>query len=242
VANVDNSVLGKLSTVIDESNRYSTPDVARVVSNFADDILSRVDANGQLPGKAYRALDSQMGKAMRSSSNGDIRNAVGQLRDVMREAMDSSISGADKAAWQEARKQYANLMTVAPLAARSETGDVSGRTLLAAALRGGPSKAFSGGGELGELGRIGKAFVAEQTPNSGTAQRMFMQRFLENPISAFWSQGVGGISLPVQKAMNSKAGQHYLSKGAVPLTEQQRAVINALGRGAGTSGSLAYAE
>lgn len=241
-ANIDNSAMGKLSSVIDEANRYSTPDVAKIVSNYTDDILSRVDANGQIPGKAYRALDSQMGKALRSSSSGDVRNAVGQLRDTLREAMDASISQADQAGWKEARSQYANLMKVAPLAAKSETGDVSGRALLGAALRGSKSSAFSGGGDLGELGRIGKAFVAEQTPNSGTAQRLFMQRFLENPLSAFWSQGVGGISLPVQKMMNSKAGQKYLSEGLLPVTENHKALANALTRSGGTALPLAYTE
>lgn len=241
-ANVGDDVVSKIGALIDESNRYSTPDVSRVVSNLADDILSRVDESGQLPGKAYRALDSQMGKIARTSSNGDIRNAVGALRDTLREAMDSSISSADKTAWQEARRQYANLLRVAPLAAKSETGDVSGRALLSAALKGSKSSAFTGGGELGELGRIGKAFIAEQTPNSGTAQRLFMQRFLENPVSAAWSQGVGGISAPVQAAMNSRAGQKYLAEGLMQLTPQQQALINALARSGASAGVLANAE
>lgn len=211
-------------------NRYATSDVAKVVNNNIDDVLSKIEAGDVIPGRAYRELDSQIGRLSRSSASGDVRNYLGELRNSLRGAMDQSISAADRDAWREARKQYANLMTVAPLAAKSETGDVSGRTLLAAALRGSKSSAFTGGGELGELGKIGRAFVMEQTPNSGTAQRTFYQRFLENPLTAAWGQGVGVISLPVQSAMNSKAGQAYLANGLKKLTPQQLALANALAR------------
>jgi hypothetical protein len=263
-ANVDNAVLGRLSSVIDEANRYNTPDVARIVSNYADDIMSRVDNNGQIPGRAYRALDSQMGRTMRGSSNGDIRNAVGQLRDVMREAMDSSISTADQAAWREARQQYANLMTVAPLAAKSETGDISGKTLLNAANQSSKNAKFGGPSELAELGRIGRAFVADQIPNSGTAQRQLIQSLLtggggaglgaagaaatgNDPIKgAGIGLGVTGMGLlaprAIQTLMNSEAGRAYLTNGLLRLTPQELAGINALARPAGTAGLLGYTQ
>lgn len=241
-ANVDNAVLGKIGALVDESNRFQTSDVSRIVSNYADEILGKVDASGKIPGDAYRALDSQIGRTMRSTTNGDVRHSLGQLRDVLREAMDSSINATDQAAWKDARRQYANLMTVAPLAAKNEMGDVSGRTLLSAALRGNKSAQFTGGGDLGELGRIGRAFVAEQTPNSGTAQRTFYQRMLENPLSAVWSQGVGGVSLPVQSMINSKLGNAYLTNGIAPITENQRALIKALSRGTGAASALVPSE
>lgn len=234
------SLLGDLAAIQQNAARNMTPDVARVISNNIDDILARVEPGDIINGSAYRALDSQLGRIARTSTNGDIRYGIGQVRDALRNAMDQSISAADRQAWQTARRQYANLMTVAPLAARDEVGDVSGRALLAAALRGSKSSAFSGGGELGELGRIGRAFIAEQTPNSGTAQRTFFQNFLTNPINALWNQGVGGISYPVQSLINSAAGQRYLSQGLVQLTPQQRAMINALTRSGGAAVPLAY--
>jgi hypothetical protein len=225
-----------LGAIQQNANRNMTPDVARIVSNNIDDILSRVQPGDTIPGPAYRALDSQLGRIARTSSNGDIRYGIGQVREALRDAMDNSISAADRQSWQQARRQYANLMTVAPLAARSETGDVSGRTLLAQALRQRKSAAFDGGGELGELGRIGRAFVAEQTPNSGTAQRSFYQRALtENPLTAAWQQGVGGISYPMQSLMMSPAGQRYFSQGILPVTPNQQAIANALMRSAGAA-------
>lgn len=238
----DNAFLTRLGASVDETNRFATADVARIVNNRVDDLLARVDGNGQIPGNAYRQFDSAIGRQMRTTSNGDLRHALGQIRDAVRDAMDNSISAVDQAAWRQARSEYGNLMTVAPLAARDAGGDVSGRALLAAALRRGSNTAFTGGGELGELGRIGRTFIAEQTPNSGTAQRMFMQRFLENPLNASWQQGVGGISLPVQAAMNSPAGIRYLSQGLVPMTERQRALALALSRSTGAAVPFANRE
>lgn len=232
-----NGLVQELANIEAQAHRSMTPDVARVVTNHIDDVLSRVEPGDVINGQAYRALDSELGRVTRTTSNGDIRHGVGLVREALRDAMDQSISAADRTAWQQARRQYANLMTVAPLAARSETGDVSGRTLLAAALRQRKSAAFNGGGDLGELGRIGRAFVAEQTPNSGTAQRSFYQRMLtENPLTAAWQQGVGGISYPMQTMLNSPAGQRYLSQGAVNITPRQQELINALMR---TSGAAA---
>ena len=227
----------KLANLEAQANRSMTPDVARVVKNHIDDVMARIEPGDVINGKAYRALDLELGRVARTTSNGDIRHGVGQIRDALRTAMDQSISEADRQAWQQARKQYASLMTVAPLAARSETGDVSGRALLAQALRQGKSFAFNGGGDLGELGRIGKAFIAEQTPNSGTAQRSFYQRLLtENPLTAAWQQGVGGLSYPMQTLLNSPAGQKYFSEGLVKISPKQQELINALMR---TSGSAA---
>lgn len=225
---------------IQKTAKSMTPDVARIVNNHIDDVLAKIEPGDVINGKAYRALDSELGRIMRTSSNGDIRFGLGEIRNALRDAMDQSISAADQQAWRQARGQYKNLMTVAPLAARSETGDVSGRALLAAANRGGKSAAFNGGGELGELGRIGRAFIAEQTPNSGTAQRTFFQDFLTNPLNALWQQGVGGISYPVQGMLNSAAGQRYFTRGLVQLTPQQQALINTLTRSAGTAVPLGY--
>lgn len=226
-------LLNSLANIESEVSRNAPSDVARVVKNNIDDVLSKVQPGDVISGRAYRELDSKIGRLSRNSASGDVRNYLGQVRDALRTAMDQSIGEADRQAWKEARKQYANLMTVAPLAARNETGDVSGRALLNRVMQQNRTNTFSGGGDLGELGRIGRAFVAEQTPNSGTAQRLFYQRFLENPLTALWQQGVGGISYPIQGMLNSQAGQRYLSQGLLPITDPQQQAINGLLRSVG---------
>lgn len=259
--NVSDDLMTRLGEIESNAAKFETGEVGRIVTNRIDDLLAKVDASGNVPGVAYRKFDSALGRTMRSTTNGDLRHALGELRGAVRDAMDKSISTADQAAWQEARRQYGNLMTVAPLAAKSETGDVSGRTLLAAANAANQNAKFGAQSELATLGRIGRAFVADQIPNSGTAQRLAIQGLLTGggsglgAITALASGGdplkgaatgaavtAGGLMSPrlIQSAINSPAGQAYLTRGLIALTPAERAAINAITR-SGSMGLIGYA-
>lgn len=264
--NVTDDVLSRLGKIESDANRFGTGDISKAVSNRIDDFLSRADTKGQVSGLAYRRFDSALGRSMRSTSNGDLRFALGEIRDVVRSAMDESISAADQSAWRAARQQYGNLMTVAPLAARSETGDVSGRTLLSAANTANKGARFGAPSELATLGRIGRAFVADQGPNSGTAQRQFYRDLMTSGGRAGVGAGVGagafaatgndpftgaaigggamaaGLLAPraVQSFMQSPFGYSYLTRGLLPLRPEQLALISATTR-AGATGLLGYA-
>lgn len=234
----DNNLLGEMGKVVSRVNR-EVPDaaVSRVISTKIDDLLSKADAGNKIPGTAYRSFDSDLGRLARNAGNPDLRHAAGELRGVVRDAMDNAISPADAAAWARARNQYANLMTVAPMAARSPVGDISGQGLLNAVNTGNRQAKFTGGGDLGELGRIGKLFVADQIPNSGTASRTFYQDMLNNPVGALWRGGVGGLTLPAQSALNSQNPlvQRYLTQGLLHLTPKEIEAMKALSRGGAMS-------
>lgn len=258
--NVTDDLTTKLGAIEAEANRFGTGDIARSVSNRIDDFLSRVDKDGKVSGTAYRRFDSALGRSMRSTSNGDLRHSLGQIRDTVRAAMDESISATDQAAWKAARQEYGNLMTVAPLAAQSATGDISGRSLLAAANRGNQGAKFGAPSELATLGRIGREFVADQIPNSGTAQRQFYRDLLTSGGRAGLGAGAGagvaaatgndpltgaaigagsmaaGLLAPraAQSFMQSPLGYSYLTRGLLPLRPEQLALINAATR----SGSI----
>lgn len=258
---IDDALLNTLAKIDENARRYLTPDVGKVVLNRLDDVMARIE-NGTMTGKAYRNLDSELGRAARSSSSGDLRNSLGELRNSLRDAMDRSINVADQAAWRGARREYANLMTVAPIAAKSETGDISGKTLLNAANNANRNARFGAPSELADLGRVGRAFVAEQIPNSGTAQRQLMQSLLTGSggagVGAVGAAATGndplhgamvgggvtaaGLLSPrvVQSLMNSPAGQAYLTRGLMALTPAERAALTAAGRG-GSVGLLGYA-
>ena len=214
---IDDQMLSDLASFESSVKRYATNDIQSPLLNRLDDVLAKAK-DGQIEGRAYRELDSAIGKQMRGTSNGDLRNYLGDLREALRGGMDRSISDADQAAWKQARGQYSNLMKVAPLVAKNPAGDVSPNALLNAVNTGNPSKGFSTGGDLGELARIGKTFF-NPVPDSGTAQRAFYQQVLENPTKLI-SGGVGGISRPVQAIINSQAGQNYLRHGLLDVTPQ----------------------
>lgn len=251
----DDQMLGEVRDIVSNADRFGAGDVPRIVRNFADELNSKVTSEGGIPGLAYRQFDSMLGRKIRSTSDGDLRAYLGELQKSVRGAMDRSISAEDSQAWQEARKQYKNLLTVAPLAARSESGNISGRTLLNAANQADRNVKFGAPNDLADLGRVGRAFVAESIPDSGTAQRQFYQNLLTGQgLGVGLGAGTGylyggkegalggaaagaGLALGgprlAQALLNSKAGQSYLQRGLVPITDTQRAALaNALRTGA----------
>ena len=71
------------------------------------------------------------------------------------------------------------MKTIEPLVAKTTTGDVSPALVMARAMANDPQMAYSGGGPLGDLARIGQQFL--KTPaNSATLERLGMMRLLGN--------------------------------------------------------------
>jgi hypothetical protein len=114
------------------------------------------------------------------SSDANIRNYAGQIRDALRDSLTRSLPEDDAAAYQQARTQYKNLKTIEPLTlrpdavggARPTTGDIS-----PASLRGAVNSSFGsnvaqatpGSVPLNDLARIGQ--LLKEPPSSGTAER-----------------------------------------------------------------------
>ena len=218
---VDGQLLNDLVSLSDEAAKTGTADNARAVSSLVDDFLSRTE-NGVVQGKAYRELDSRIGRLIKGTQDGDKRHYLGRLRDSIRDAMDRSISPADSKAWSGARKQYRNLKTVEDLIEKSATGDLSPSLLLGLVRRSDKNMAYTGGGDLGDLARIGQRFLKDPIPNSGTAERLLAAGALGgggyalgiDPTTlatmALLGRGVGG-------ALNSRTAQRYMLNGAPAL-------------------------
>jgi len=190
--------------------------------------------NPVIPGASYRMMDSALGRSMRSTSNGDLRAALGDIRDTLRTAMDKSISPEDAAAWDQLRRDYANLMVISRAAGGAGEAAATGR-LSPLALRGAVNQSTGGGyafgrGDLNELARIGQS-VLRPPPDSGTAGNNMANALLTGQLAA--AGGIGGtmaagplggaagaassMFLPriVQALMNSDAGQAYLRNQAI---------------------------
>jgi hypothetical protein len=219
--NLDNDTFNKIVQNQFDAQRFETADVKGIVNNYIDDFLNKVEPNGTVSGEAYRKLDSALGARMRGTTNGDLRHAIGNLRDTLREGMDKSISRADASEWSKLRGQYRNMKLVEPLAAKSVDGHISPNALLNAANRGNKNAAYSTN-DLKDLGKIGKAFLSEP-PQSGTGPRNYYQEALTNPLSiggaGFLAGGplgaLTGLLGPItaQKLISSKAGKKYLTEG-----------------------------
>lgn len=191
--------------------------------------------NPTVPGASYRMLDSELGRSIRNTSDGDRRAALTQLRQELRTAMDASISRQDAAAWARARREYANLMVIAQAAGRAGAGAAEG-TMSPVALRQALDRSTGGGyvygrGDLNELARVGQGLL-RPPPDSGTAGRSYANALLTGglasggagagalaggPLGAAVGAGAS-LAMPrlVQMLMNSDAGQRYLRNQLLP--------------------------
>jgi hypothetical protein len=190
--------------------------------------------NPVIPGASYRMMDSALGRSMRSTSNGDLRAALGDIRDTLRTAMDNSISPEDAAAWSQLRRDYANLMVVSRAAGGAGEAAATGR-ISPLALRGAVNQSTGGGyafgrGDLNELSRIGQS-VLRPPADSGTAGNNMANALLTGQLAAAGGIGgtmaagpIGGVAgamgsmlMPriVQALLDSDAGQTYLRNQAI---------------------------
>lgn len=222
---MDDNLLARLAGVQDEVQRFGAADSSSAVRNALEELLSKVDDAGNIPGKAYQSFDSKLGKL--TKAGGEKALYLGQVREAVRGAMDDSISAADKEAWQTARGQYRNLKTIRDLVAKEGADGNISPALLAGRINssnaGKESMAMGGGGELGDLARIGRQFVRDPIPDSGTAGRL----------AAIGALGTGGYALGVDPQamllaaaggatggraltalLNSPAGRNYMLKGS----------------------------
>jgi len=167
--NIDRQLVDELSVIRDDASRLAAGDTGRVVSNWIDELVGKADANGVIPGKAYKSFDSKIGAVIRGG--GENAFYLGQVRDSVRRAMDKSISPQDAAAWRQANKQYGVLKTLEPLAA-ANNGAIPPTRLLQAVTNTKSAKArvaSGNGGNLARLARVGQ--LMKSAPDSGTADR-----------------------------------------------------------------------
>lgn len=169
---LDQKFSSALDSHLQNAAKYETSDVGRAVTSYIDDLKSKA-VDGVIPGEAVRKINTAINNRMRSTSDGDLKNALGNLQDDIQTAIQGQLAGEDLAALKAARRQYASAKTIEPLVAKSSTGDISPAGLMGrvTANNAGKSRMARGqGGDLGELARIGQRFLKEPA-SSGTAER-----------------------------------------------------------------------
>lgn len=191
---VSNTVLQDLRQISSDARRYLPQDQARPVLNRIADFIDKIDTTTyRVPGEAYAKLDSALSAQIRGTMDGNVRHTLQGLRDALRAGMDASISGADAAAWQEARRQYANLSIVTRAMnlpnAQTAAGNIP-PAALSNAIATGPQRNYAmGRGDLNDLARVGRAFIQDAIPNSGTPERLAIQNLMTGGLA-----GVGGAT------------------------------------------------
>ena len=168
---------------------YMTDDQAKpLLAIMRDEAKADRTHAGEIPGRVYMNIDSQLGQ-MTKSAEGITQNKLGEFRQAFRAMMDRSISDVDKDAWDQARRDYANLMVTRDAASgageAAALGNVSPLALRTALNRSGGREAYGAGfGDQNDLARIGQALLRGE-PDSGTAGRSAMTNLLTG--------GAGGV-------------------------------------------------
>ena len=145
----------------------------RPLQTQIQNVLSKFSGAGEMNGDAYQAL-TRTGAPLdrlQSSSDSNLRYYANQVRNALDDAMERSASPDVLAQLREARGQYKAMKTIEPLVEKSTTGDVSPAGLMQAVRGSYNGMAYGGGGDLGNLARVGQRFLKEP-PSSGTAERL----------------------------------------------------------------------
>lgn len=249
----DQQLAGDLQNVVSE---YSSivPESLRspVVNNVANDIVDAM-RRGPIDGEAYQSLRSQLDRAARQSrANPQLSDALRGMRNSLDDAMQRSIAATnprDLGAWQQARRQYRNMLVIEKAASgageNAALGLISPSQLRNATVQQGRRAYARGQGDFADLARAGEALM-KPMPQSGTAPRLRAQNlgaFLPAILGGSAGAGVGG---PVGAAagiaagaaiprlfgslMMSPVGQRYLQNQVMsgPVNQDARALASLL--------------
>lgn len=235
----------------DYINSVNASDVAPMVQNQIDDILTNAVSGGALDGQKYQNIRSRLEKAAYGTKDVEKANALRGIKKALDDAMSRTITASgvpeDVAAWQKLNAEYGSYKTLQAAAtgadAASGMGYINPQRVRAEAVKN--KKRYLEGGN--DLARISKAATAamKPLPSSGTAQRQAAMNMFQ-PAAAgagFVAGGVPGFLAgyvapsAMARLMMSRPGQSYLSNQAAsrlgmtgPLSSRQKVfgLLNAL--------------
>lgn len=222
-------------SVVPESHR------APVIQETVQDIIDAARrTGGTLSGEAYQALRSRLDTLRRRTISGDphLSKTLGNLRSALDDAMERSAPAADAAAWQQARQNYRNLLTIEK--AMSGAGENTALGLISpsqlrTAAKGQNKRAFvRGQDDLGPLARSGEA-IMKPLPQSGTTPRAVAAGLigglsLTDPtmITSLLAPIAAGRTLMSQRVQNYLANQAVTSARRVPEASIHRRLAQSL--------------
>jgi len=170
---VDDKLVRSLSNIADGA-KIGGKDIVNQVESAIDGLYAQATTGPGgvvIPGQAYQAFDSTLNSIIKAG--GPTSHFVGNVQHAVRDAMDRSITPRDSEAWQTWRRQYGARKTLAPVASRSDIGEVKPSAVLGAVTNtkvGKEAQAEGRRGNLGTLARVGQ--LMKEPPSSGSAERV----------------------------------------------------------------------
>ena len=176
----DDTLLTDLGRIQQEAPQALPDSEAAPILKQIENIVGKIGPDGTIDGATYQALTRKGAPLDVAMSNHDsnISQYAGQVRDALDGALSRSAAPEDVKALQAARYAYKNLMTVAPLAAKSPDGTISPALLNSRVSANFKNRAFSGAGDLGDLAAVGQKFLKPPS-SSGTAENIKAQKLVD---------------------------------------------------------------
>lgn len=227
--NVTDPLKARMAAILGDAESTADDNTIRAVKNIMDRVQDQAQGS-KLPGATYSSIDTQLSNIIKAG--GEKGMYAKRLQETIRTGMDDSISAADQAAWQQTRTQYKNLKAVRDIVAKDAgRGEIPPAQLMQAlnsTQAGKEVMAMGKRGTLGELGQIGKQFVTDTIPNSGTAQRAMAMGLIggggyvsgADPATIALMMGAGATSgRLLNKVLNSPKTLEALTRAGIPLRD-----------------------
>lgn len=166
-----------------------TPSVGKRAADFVN------QPGHVLTGTQYQEFRRTLSNAARSVSDVGARRALQGMREALDDAMQASLPADQAAAWQEVRRNWANLKILTKSAAGGTVDSRNAGNLSPSALsmalrqRQGVDRFASTTGGMNDTARVA-SYLADTRPNSGTPQTLAMQGAVTGaPIAAGFAAG-----------------------------------------------------
>ena len=233
--NIDEPVMKTVADISAKQLQKLPTDVAPIVQSYLKDIIQA--PGRKLAGEVYQEARSNLtslAKDMAPKSS-FTANTIRELRDALDNAAIRSIPAAEGGKLQKLNREYGNYKTVQKAASRVSENSLEGLLSPAALLQtvetANKTKGQKGYGDLYDVARAGRAVLTDSIPNSGTAQRQFVQQLLTQGSLGLGAAGtvggltqdpqlaatalIGGLAAPklAQILLGSKPAQTYFTKG-----------------------------
>jgi hypothetical protein len=245
---VDDQFLTDLAGIEAKYGQILPVDQKRIVSKYIDDLSGQPT----IPGHVYQNTRSKLDKQAKGMRQSDpfTSDVLKEVRSATDNAMARNLSPDDKALWETANKNWM-IQKHIEKAINPTTQEISPKLLINEMGRRSPDIVKYGEGPQGfaDIAKVGKQFIGENLPNSGTAQRAFMMKLLTNPLASITQGGAIGLAgapvtaisslvLPklASNLMNSQTNQ-YFAKGVKAYTPERQKIAEALARMMGVAGT-----
>lgn len=166
---ITDDIMDQLAALEDDASRSLTGDTYQIVKKNISKFLKDISDDGKVSGEKINSFRADLARTLKRTRN-DASPYLSDIQDIIVDATVDGLPGG-RDLLNSARLQYKNLKTIESLAEKTTNGNINPALLLERVRNNFRDFSRGGGGELGDLARIGQAFLKQTVPNSGTTER-----------------------------------------------------------------------